>query len=271
MRLANSTWAGIFAVILGIVLTNTAFAAESYSSGVEIVETPTDGGIREDVPKKYRAKFERWKSELLSTEFGRQQWYSYANNKQFVLIIKVAGDKGKGAGTDKYQWDHEGRFVGATITLGSGLDDGYPTAIYYPVLNSLSNEQTRYQISGILLAATKMSHEIGHVIQTANSNKDLIQTQYELIPEYAQIFLTNGRNPRDGRLIQLAERLGGTPIEIWETHEYLSEVNAMRFLEEKITGEAYYCYVFNRIRYNVDTYARAYSKLFDPAPAPCVK
>ena len=30
-----------------------------------IVKTPTDGGIREDVPVKYKDRFERWKSELL--------------------------------------------------------------------------------------------------------------------------------------------------------------------------------------------------------------
>ena len=88
-------------------------------------------------------------------------------------------------------------------------------------------------IDGNILAATKMSHEIGHVIQTAGTKMQLIEKQYELIPVYASIFLKNGRNTQDEKLVELAEMIGGTPIEIWESHEYLSEVNAMRFLEEK--------------------------------------
>ena len=47
---------------------------------VEIVATPREGGIREDIPKKYLERYNRWKAELLSTEFGRSQSEGYANN-----------------------------------------------------------------------------------------------------------------------------------------------------------------------------------------------
>src|SRR5262245_55297027 len=106
----------------------------------QVIPTPTDGGIRLDIPDKYKDRFERWKDELLSTAFGRSQWDAYANNKEFILTIKVSGSRGKGAGTDTYLWDDSGKFVGATITLGDDLDKGYPNPIYYPVMNSLSAE-----------------------------------------------------------------------------------------------------------------------------------
>src|SRR5688500_3824102 len=44
-----------------------------------VIKTLTDGGIKEDIPKKYREKYQKWKTQLLSTDFGRQQWESYAN------------------------------------------------------------------------------------------------------------------------------------------------------------------------------------------------
>lgn len=239
---------------------------------VEIVATPVDGGIREDVPRKYKERFERWKAELLSTEFGRQQWEAYANNKEFVLTIKITGEKGKGAGTDKFQWDNNGKFVGATITLGNNIENGYPNPIYYPVLNSLSAEQTTYLISGRILAATKLSHELGHVAQAATANQAVIEKQSRLIPEYTSIFLKNGHNIRDKKLEALVAELGGTPIEIWESREYWSEVTAMKYLRERIKDESYYCFVFNKIRNNVTNYARDYVDRFEPtAMTPCGK
>src|SRR6187401_902053 len=60
---------------------------------IQIVKTPTDGGIREDIPAKYRARFDKWKSELLETEFGREQWNKYANNLSFILTIVVSGNR----------------------------------------------------------------------------------------------------------------------------------------------------------------------------------
>lgn len=239
------------------------FAADARSA---IVKTPTDGGIREDFSKKYKERFEKWKAELRSTEFGRQQWDAYANNKNFILRIVVSGDRGKGAGTDKYEWDDAGNFVGATITLGEDLDKGYPDPIYYPVLNSLSSEETSYSISGKILAATKLSHEIGHVNQTANANKNSLQLQDKLMPVYISIFLKNGLDTRDEKLVDLAQQMGGTPLEIWESREYWSEVNAMLFLKERISKEDFYCFVFNKIKRNIETYAKDYEERFGKNP-----
>lgn len=242
---------------------------------VTIIKTPTDGGIREDFPVKYRERFEKWKSELLSTDFGRQQWDTYANNKQFILTVTVSGNKTKGAGTDKFLWDEAGNFVGATITLGADIDRGYPNPIYYPVLNSLSADETPYAISGKILAATKIAHEIGHVNQAAKANMQFLQLQNRLMPEYNSIFLKNGLKTNDKKLVELQRQMGGTPVEIWESREYWSEVNAMLYLRQRISKEEFYCYVFNRIKSNIETYARDYEQRFGQRPefanSPCWK
>lgn len=242
---------------------------------VSIVATPTDGGIREDIPAKYRDRYDRWKTELMATEYGREQWEKYAGDKNFVLTITVAGDRKRGAGTDKFLWNDEGRFVGATITLGANLDEGYPNPIYYPVLNSLSSDSNSYSISGRILAATKISHEFGHVNQAATANVKSLQLQNKLMPEYISIFLKNGLNTKDKKLLDLATQMGGTPVEIWESREYWSEVNAMLYLDERINKEDFYCHVFNKIRRNIETYAPGYEPRFGQQPefsgSPCWK
>ncbi|MEQ1644389.1 MAG: hypothetical protein ABL959_13160 [Pyrinomonadaceae bacterium] len=224
--------------------------------------TPGEGGIKEDVPIKYRERFEKWKAELLSTSFGRAEWERYATRKDFVLTIKITNDRGKGAGTDRFRWDNNGNFIGATITLGSAVDQGYPAPVYYPVLNSLSSNDTVYSVSGSILAATKISHEIGHVNQTALSNAKLLEIQDRLMPQYIAIFLKNGLNAQDQRLLDLVAQMGGTPVEIWERREYGSEVNAMNYLSERLGNEEFYCDVLSRIRQNLTSYAREYEQMF---------
>ncbi len=243
------------------------FSADFDNQKPTVIKTPTDGGIREDITDKYKERFAKWKEELLSTDFGRRQWEAYANNKNFILTITISEKRGQGAGTDKYLWDETGKFVGATITLGSRLNKGFPDPIYYPVMNSLFSNEDRYSISSTLLAATKIIHEIGHVNQTAGSNRDTIQIQSKLMPEYISIFLKNGRNTRDKELVELADKMGGTPVKIWENREYWSEVNAMSYLKERISNEIYYCYVFNKIQYNVEQYAKNYQDRFEQVAA----
>lgn len=266
--LYHNMWLSCFEPAPALPGTEGSIAIFESSGAIEvnIGATPTDGGIREDVPDKYRARFEKWKTEFLGTEFGREQWDKYANNRQFVLTIKVTGDKGKGAGTDKFVWNDAGEFIGATITLGADLDDGYPTPVYYPVLNSLSTYGSSYTISGKILAASKLSHEIGHVNQAAASNMRALQLQTKLTPLYISIFLKNGLDPKDKKLVDLASQMGGTPTELWESREYLSEINAMLYLRERISKEMFYCHVFNRIRQNLKEYARDYERRFDEYP-----
>jgi hypothetical protein len=229
-----------------------------------IVPKPTDGGIRENIPAKYKARYEKWKNELLATDFGKEQWESYANNKGFVLVITITDNQQKnGAGTAEYQWTEEGELVGATISLGKYLEKGYPNPIYFPVMNSLSIESAEFDIDGNILAATKFAHEFGHVNLTAKSSGVVVQRQNTLMPTYNQILLSNGYNITDKKLTDLATEMGGTPVEIWENREYWGEANAMQFLLGRINKEKFYCPIFNRIMTNIKSYARNYEDRFD--------
>ena len=230
-----------------------------------IVETPTNGGIKEIIPKKYLERYNKWKTEFLSTELGRGQWENYANNKQFILKIKVSSDKKQGAKTDDYLWNEAGDFVGATITLGNKLEKGFPEATYYPVMNSLSSDGKSYSINENILAATKFAHEIGHVNQTFKENRDKFLLQHKLSVKYIDIFLSNGHNASDENLIELAEKMGGTPMKIWENREYWSEVNALVFLNERISKEVFYCRVFSKINRNIEDFAKNYEDRFAAA------
>lgn len=223
----------------------------------------TETGIKLEIPKKYRDRFQKWKAEFTSTDFGRAQWDFYANNKNFLLTVKISGDKKQGAKTDDYLWDEDGNFVGATITLGSKPEKGFPDPVYYPVMNSLSAGGSFYSVEGDILAATKLAHEIGHVNQTFKENKESFELRSKLTPVYISIFLKNGHNAQDEKLVALAEQMGGTPMKIWESREYWSEVNAMLFLKEKISKELFFCNVFGKIKTNVETYAKNYEERFD--------
>ena len=93
-----------------------------------------------------------------------------------------------------------------------------------------------------------------------------LQLQNSLMPVYNSIFLKNGLNTKDTKLVDLASQMGGTPVEIWESREYWSEVNAMLFLDARINKEAFYCHVFNKIKRNIENYARDYETFFDQHP-----
>lgn len=121
---------------------------------------------------------------------------------------------------------------------------------------------TANDVPGNTLAATKIAHEFGHVNRTVKVDATLYQLQTQLIPQYNKIFLTNGRNPKDPRLLELAQKLGGTPVQIWEDREYWGETNAMIFLRDRFTEDRQRCPIFSRIRYRVDLYAKRYEGRF---------
>ena len=219
-------------------------------------------GIREDVPEKYANRYREWKEEFLATEAGRNQWASYESNPNFTLRIVISRDNPEGATTGNYEWNAAGQLVAATITLGGRLDAGYPNPIYFPVMNSLVPTESSYKISGSTLAATKLAHEFGHVNRTAKVDHVLYQRQGQLIPEYNQIFLSNGRDANDPRLLELARQMGGTPVDIWEDREYWGETNAMVYLRDRFTEESLRCPLFTRIRHSVDLYAKHYEPRF---------
>lgn len=258
-----------FLLISMLVIVSQAIANTSHYHKIgtvfdndKIVNTPTDGGIVEKIPAKYQARYQKWKIELLSTAFGRAQWERYANNKNFVLEISVSNKENQGAGTGNYQWNEKGELVGATIVLGWKLDKGFPSPVYFPVMNSITDFNIPGEISNDTLAATKFMHEFGHVNMTLNTNYAVFQMQNNLIPDYNKILLSNGYNIRDQRLIDLAQKMGGTPVEIWENREYWGETYAMSYLLDRVQKADFYCSVVKKINYNVTTFAKTYKDRF---------
>ena len=222
-----------------------------------------ESGIKEDIPKQYIARYKKWKDELLGTQFGRDLWDKYANKTDFLLTVRVLSSRKNGAGTDDFEWDANGKLVAATVTLGKDLDKGYPDPVYYPVMNSLSTQGEVHSITGDLLASTKIAHEIGHVTYTAQINSQVFQKQNRLMDNYYNIFLKNGFNTRDPRLVSLESELGARPLTIWEDREYWSEVSALHFLSQRIEKAPFYCSVMNKIRTNLAFYASGYESRFD--------
>jgi hypothetical protein len=222
-------------------------------------------GIKEVIPSKYKRRYKGWKDEFLATETGRQQWESYQQNEQFMLTITISGDDRYGAATGKYSWDESGKLIAATIVLGSRINEGYPNPIYYPVMNALAPHPASSTLffKNDILAAAKLAHEFGHVKQVASTSSALYRLQNRLIPIYNEILLTNGRNTKDQRLIDLARRMGGTPVEIWEDREYWGEANAMLYLRQRITDKSEHRAIFDRIYRSIGLYAKGYVDRFN--------
>jgi YD repeat-containing protein len=217
----------------------------------------------ESVPAKYRERYLAWKNDLLSTETGRGQWEAYASSPRFTLTVVISDDDRHGAGTSGYKWDDAGQLVAATITLGSRIDEGYPNPIYYPVMYSLSPLSELFPVEGNVLAAAKIAHELGHVKQAASTSGELYRLQNQLMPVYNQTLLSNGRDTNDKRLTELALRMGGTPVQIWENREYWGEVNAMLYLRERFKDEEQQRALFTRVRRTVEQYAKDYAERFE--------
>ncbi len=129
-------------------------------------------------------------------------------------------------------------------------------------MNSSVPTESSSRIDGNTLAATKIAHEFGHVNRTNKVDSAVYQLQGQLIPQYNKIFLTNGRNENDPRLLEMAQKIGGTPVQIWEDREYWGEANAMVYLRDRFTEESTRCTLFSKIRHSVDLYAKNYEPRF---------
>jgi hypothetical protein len=220
------------------------------------------GGIREAIPDKFKERYEEWKNEFLSTEVGRAQWEMYAHHPRLVLTITVAESNAQGAGTGKYKWDDRGELVAATISLGNQINQGFPSSVYWPVMNSLEPFEASKLINGNVLAAAKLAHEFGHVMKVAGTPEKLFKSQAQLSQVYNKIFLSNGYNTDDPRLVKLAMEMGGTPVEIWEDREYWGEANAMLYLRDRVAKEKFHCKLFGKIKQAVEQYAKNYEDRF---------
>jgi hypothetical protein len=219
-------------------------------------------GLKEIVDLRYRKRYTEWKNEFLSADIGRAQWELYAKHPHLIVTIKIDPGNKHGAGTGEYKWNDKGELIAATIYLGARIDQGYPSSIYYPVMNALEPYETRQLVSHNVLAATKIAHEFGHVIKIAETPESLYKLQVKLVPIYNKIFLSNGHNVNDPRLIELEKQMGGNPVEIWEDREYWGEANAMLYLRDRMAKEDFHCRLFHKIKVMVEAYAKPYEDRF---------
>ena len=226
-----------------------------------LTKAADSGGIREVIPARYEKRFEEWKAEFLSTDIGKAQWDMYAHHPHLVLTITINGNS-KGAGSGKYKWNDSGELVAATISLGSEIERGYPSSVYYPVMNALEPFENQRLIDGSMLAATKLAHEFGHVMKISSVPRSLYDLQIQLVPVYNKIFLSNGYNVNDPRLVDIAQKIGGNPVQIWEDREYWGEANAMLFLRDRVAKEKFHCRLFGKIKQAVEEYAKDYEERF---------
>ena len=220
------------------------------------------GSIREVIDDRYKVRYQTWKNEFLSTDIGRAQWEMYAHHPRLVLTITIAVTNPNGAATGKYKWNSNGELIAATIALGRQVDQGYPSSVYYPVMNALEPFESKQLIGGSVLAATKIAHEFGHVMKISGTPESLYRLQVQLVPVYNRIFLSNGYDTSDPRLEELARKMGGNPVEIWEDREYWGEANAMLFLRDRVAKERFHCKLFNKIKRTVEEYAKGYEERF---------
>ncbi len=248
--------------MLSATTANTLARKESRKNVPRVSLPSAETGIREVIGDKYKERYQEWKTEFLSTQAGRAEWDTYERSDRFLLTITISEENARGGGTGKYKWNESGELIAATITLGGRIYEGYPSPVYYPVMNSLAPGNSSYAGSGSILAATKMAHEFGHVKRMAKTSPAIYRLQTQLIPLYNSILLSNGRNTGDPRLIELAKKMGGTPVEIWEDREYWGEVGAMLFLRDLTANQSFQCALFNRIKAFVELYAKPYRDRF---------
>ena len=97
---------------------NAAVFEDRFGISVNTVNTSADSGsgIKENIPAEFLDRYVKWKTELLSTDFGRSQWELYSNNDHFLLKITVDSDRKFGASTGDFKWNDKGELIGATIT-----------------------------------------------------------------------------------------------------------------------------------------------------------
>src|SRR5262244_2571496 len=75
---------------VGLVAKSRNDANPLPGSGETVAVDPhpsTTGGIREEIPDRYKTRYQQWKAEFLSTPIGQAQWEVYARHPHLVLTI----------------------------------------------------------------------------------------------------------------------------------------------------------------------------------------
>ena len=216
------------------------------------------GHIKEWIPEKYRGKYQKWKKEFLVTETGRRQWEAIDKQPTLTLIITISEDRATDAFAGEFRWDEAANLTNATITLGHKIDSCCPDPIYYPVLSSLKMLDP---LDGPILAAAKMAHEFEHVNQ-AITEGIAYRNENEMSHIYNSVFLRNGHNSDDPRLLELAKKMGRTPVEICEDREHRAETKALSYLLERVKSDEFRRRFLASLKRTTDVFARGFQQKY---------
>src|SRR5438445_13671485 len=143
--------AAVVLISMQIVTAQRLAPASNFVRDASVAPAAEVGGIKEVIPEKYARRYEEWKAEFLSTDIGKAQWEMYAHHPRLQLTITITDRNPNGAGSGKYKWNDGGELIAATITLGSRVDQGFPSSVYYPVMNALEPFEARKLIGGKVL------------------------------------------------------------------------------------------------------------------------
>lgn len=214
--------------------------------------------VKEIIPPEYRRRYQKWKTEYLSTSAGRAQWEQYALSQSFNLTITVSKEKSHGALVSDFIWNEDGRLISATIMLGNKLDSGYPNPINYPITCSLSPDNIGPDVKGTILAAAKLSHEFGHLNQVMAMDGRLYQLQNRLMIEYNRLIGKVDFNTLDPQLLELVGEMGGTPVQIAQEREHWAEMGVIEYLQERLPQLTKRSRMPQPIQQAIDAYYSAY-------------
>jgi len=213
--------------------------------------------VKELIPSEYKKRYQKWKTEYLSASVGREQWERFALNPHFELTITFSKQQAHGAKVE-FHWDDFGHLIAATILLGNKLDSGYPSAINYPITCSLSPGNLPPEVNGKILAATKLSHEFGHLNQVMSMDGRIYQMQNTVMLQYMRIFNGNGFNVHDPVLVALAEQMGGTPVSISQNREHWAEAGAIEYLQQRLPKLNKRSKIPNAVKDAIEAYQSTY-------------
>lgn len=151
-----------------------------------LILVDTSGEDIDDAGLKDNEDYQKWKAAFLETDAGKKLWDKYNNDKSFLL--KIDWKKGSnGAETHSYKFSN-GKLTGATITLGSDIDDAEAASkrdsTRYPlssavgennIVNLFSRDKEQKRTT---MAITVIAHEFGHV-EDAYANPSAFQIKQE--------------------------------------------------------------------------------------------
>ena len=79
---------------------------------------------------------------------------------------------------------------------------------------------------------------------------------------YNSVFRRNGYNTNDPRLLELAKKMGRTPVEISEDREHRAETKALSYLLERVKSDEFRRRFLASLKRTTDLFARSFQQKY---------